>query len=182
MNAVKPADNGRMVLKNGIKAVHEAFADYMLINPGATLRELSGYFGYSVAWCCTVMNTDMFKAYLAERRKEINIQVAEDLPAKLVAAGHLATERIIEVIEKTDDPDLLVDAFDKVMHRLGYAPKATAPVGSPVNVQNNNVFFLSKDEHAAVREKLIQAHQPPPALPDKKENAEGGDGELVPAA
>ena len=82
------------VLKNGIKGVHEAFADYMLVNPGCTLREMGAVFGYSIAWICTVINQDMFKAYFAERRGGINASIAEYLPTKLAAAAPLAPERL----------------------------------------------------------------------------------------
>lgn len=149
------------ILKNGIKPVHEAFADYMLINPSCTLREMSVYFNYSVAWICQVINTDMFKAYMSERRAQINTFVAADLPAKLAAAGHLATERIIEVVEKSEDAPTLIDAFDKILHRLGYAPNAKGTGAAPSTVinQQNNVFYLQKDELAAAREKLVNAHE-----------------------
>lgn len=148
------------LLKKGIQAVHEAFADYMLLNPGCTLREMGAQFGYSPAWICTVINTDMFKAYFSERRNGIVVAIAEDLPSRLAAAAHLATERIMEVIEKTEDGEMLIDAFDKVLHRHGYAPNAKGMQGpAQVNVQNN-VFYLNKNELAEARGALVAAHKP----------------------
>lgn len=156
------AANRHIQLKNGIKPVHEAFADYMLINPGCRLREMAGHFGYTVAWISTVLNTDMFRAYMAERRSEINAAVAEDLPSKLRAAAHLATERIMEVLEKTEDADTIVDCFDKVLHRYGYAPNAKGgaqqPAGQTLVGVQNNVFYLTKEELGNARGKLIEAH------------------------
>ena len=164
------------VLKNGIKGVHEAFADYMLINPGCTLREMAAVFGYSIAWICTVINQDMFKAYFAERRGDINASIAEDLPTKLAAAAHLATERLIEVLEKSDDADTLIDAFDKVLHRYGYAPNAKGGAQSTtVMNQQNNVFYLNREELASARSQLLANHAQP-ALEEKVVS------DLVPAA
>ena len=149
------------ILTKGLGAVHEAFADYMLVNPGCTYAEMKAVFGYSVSWICTVVTSDMFQAYFAERRKGIVVSIANDLPARLAAAAHLATEKIIGVIEKTEDPDTVIDAFDKILHRFGYAPNAKGGAQAPVtNNTQNNVFFLEKGDLAAAREKLLQAHAP----------------------
>ena len=152
------------LLKNGIKGIHEAFADYILINPGCTLRQVGAHFGYSPAWICTVMNSDMFKAYFVKRRAEVSAMVAEDLPTKLQAAGHLATERIMEVLSTSSDPDTLIDAFDKVLNRCGYAPNAKGgQQGGQQAAVINNVFYLNKGELADARQKLLAAHAAPAA-------------------
>lgn len=148
------------ILKNGIKPVHEAFADYMLVNPGCTLRDMASYFKYSVSWICQVINSDMFQAYFAKRRQGIVVSIAEDLPSRLAAAAHLATERVIDVLTTSSDPEILIDAFDKVLHRHGYAPNAKGMQGTTTNNTQNNMFFLGKEELASAREKLINSHQP----------------------
>lgn len=149
---------GKQLLKNGIKPVHEAFADYMLVNPGCKLREMGEMFGYSVPWICTVINSDMFKAYFAGRRGDIAVHIMDDLPTRLAAAGQLATERIIEVLEKTEDSETIIDSFDKILHRLGYAPNAKGGPATPAgNVQNNNFFLGVKDMNEA-RALLIDSH------------------------
>lgn len=163
-------------LKNGIKPVHEAFADYMLINPGCTLRQMGEYFGYTVSWICTVINSDMFKAYMAGRREQICATVAEDLPSKLRGAAHLATERMVEILEKTEDSDTVIDCFDKILHRYGYAPNAKngaqAQAGRMVLNQQNNNFYLTKEELAGAKGHLIEAH----AIREVAENTDGESG------
>lgn len=172
---------GQELLKRGLNDVHKAFADYMLINPGCTLREMSACFKYSVSWICTVINSDMFKAYFEGRRQGIDVSIAEDLPARLRAAAHLATERIIEVIEKTEDADTIIDSFDKVLHRYGYAPNAKTGAQAPVIGQQNNVFYLSKEDHARAKEKLIGAHsEAPRQLEASLTPEEVLSGELLP--
>jgi hypothetical protein len=179
--------SGTEILKRGLSNLHESLADYMLINPGCTLREMGAYFGYSGAWICTVINSDMFKAYMAQRRAEITSVVAEDLPSRLHAAAHLATERIIEVIEKSEDSDTLIDAFDKVLHRYGYAPNAKGGAQSSLTVnQQNNVFYLSKEELADVRGKFVGAHSNRervlPAPPAQEDTFEVLSGDYLPTA
>lgn len=158
LNAIETR-RGQELMKKGLNYFHEALADYLLINPGATLREIGGHFAYTPAWICTVINSDMFKGYLAGRRADIRITVAESLPQKLEAAAHLATERVIEILESAEDSDTVLDAFDKIMHRAGYAPNAKGaqqPQGP--QMQQNNVFFINQGDLAAAREVLVNAH------------------------
>lgn len=164
VRALERAGHGREILSRGISHVHEAFADYMLTNPGCTLRELAAQFGYTPPWISSVINTDMFKAYLRDRRNGIATMVDQGLPAKLEAAGHLATERIIEVLAKTDDPDLIVDSFDRIMHRLGYAPGKGQTANAPGQVTNNNVFFVEKSDLAEARAALLAQHDRPSSI------------------
>lgn len=163
------------VLKRGVGAIHEAFADYLLMNPQCTYKEMGAYFGYTGSWVCTVVNSDMFKAYFAERRKGIVVQIAQDLPARLAAAASLATEKVIGVLEKTEDPDTIIDAFDKILHRHGFAPNAKGgQQPGPQIGQQTNIFYLQKDDLAAARQQFIKAHQPAP-LESK------GDSAILPA-
>jgi hypothetical protein len=142
--------------------LHEALADWMLVNPGGTLRDMGAHFGYSGPWLCTVINSDMFQAYFAKRRQEVGSFIAASLPKKLEAAAHIAVEKMIGVMERTEDPDLILDGFDKIMHRYGYAPNARgggaqAALAQQGNIQNN--FYLSKVEFEAARGNLLENHK-----------------------
>jgi len=151
--------NGSEILKRGLSDLHKALADWILLNPGGTLRAMGAHFGYSPAWLCTVTNSDMFRAYMEERRNGVDAAILDDLPARLRAAAHIATERVIEVIEKSEDADTLIDAFDRVLHRYGYAPNAkTGAQPAAAGFTQNNVFFLTRDEFAGAKQKLIEAH------------------------
>ena len=158
--------------------LHEALADWMLINPGGTLREMGAHFNYSGSWLCTVINSDMFQAYFAKRRAEVGSFVAQSLPKKLEAAAHMATEKLIGVLERTEDAELILDGFDKIMHRFGYAPNAKnggAQAGVVNNTQNNtNVFFMNKEEFQQARGALLENHKAPAAVEAPRE-ADGGE-------
>lgn len=142
--------------------LHEALADYMLVNPGATYREMGAHFGYQISWLCTVVNSDMFQAYFAKRRQEVGVFIAASLPKKLEAAAHLAVEKVIGVLERTEDAELILDSFDKVLHRYGYAPNAKgggaqAAISQSGNVQNN--FYLQKEDFEKARGQLLENHK-----------------------
>lgn len=156
--------------------LHEALADYMLVNPGATYREMGAHFGYSsVAWLCTVVRSDMFQAYFAKRRQEVGVFIAASLPKKLEAAAHLAVEKVITVLEKTEDAELILDSFDKILHRYGYAPNAKGGAQTGMQQQGNiqNNFYLAKAEFEEARGQLLEGH--------KAKEGEDGDNKLLPA-
>jgi hypothetical protein len=145
--------------------LHEALADYMLVNPGSTYAEMAFHFGYSGPWLCTVVNSDLFQAYFAKRRGEVGSFIAASLPRKLEAAAHLATEKLIGVLERTEDPELILDSFDKVLHRYGFAPNAKgggaqAGLTQQGNIQNN--FYVTKEEFAESRGNLLENHKAEP--------------------
>lgn len=142
------------LLKRGLNSFHEALADYILLNPGATLLQKGAYFGYTPSWISTVENTDMFKTYFAERRKGVAVAVLHDLPSKLAAAANLATERMMEVLEKTQDSATVIDAFDSILAKHGYTGKPQGP-----STQTNNVFFLSSSDLAQAQKVLVQSHE-----------------------
>lgn len=153
---------GKELLVKGLSVLHESLADYILQNPGCTLRELGGHFGYTAPWICTVLGTDMFKAYMRERRNNVASMVEQDLPAKLHAAAHLATERLIEQLTTTNDPDFLLESFDKVLHRYGFAPNAkTGAQAAVVNNTQINHFTVEKSDLDEARQALINGHSNP---------------------
>lgn len=162
------------ILKRGMQPTHELMAEWILQNPGGTLREMGAYFGYSVPWLSQVVNSDMFKAHMAERLKDVKAYVNLSIPEKMGHLADLAIERVTEVLNKTEDPEIIKDTFDKVMHRYGYAPNArnaVQPDGpKPQAGQVNNVFFLDRKDFAAVQEKMIRSHDARPALENQADN------------
>ena len=154
---------------------HEQMMLWVLENPGGTLREMSAVFGYTVPWLCQVVNSDMFKAAIAEKMGDLTATVMADIPTKLRGTAALAIERVTEVLQTTEDKELIVDAFDKVMHRYGYAPNSKNPGHGSGPVMQQNNFFLTKDEFARARGALMESHvRALPAL-------EAEDAQLVPA-
>lgn len=172
--------NMSSILKRGLTPTHELMGNWIVANPGGTLREMGAYFGYSVSWLSQVINSDMFKAYMADRLGEIHANVMADIPQRMAALTHLAIDRMTETLEKTEDGDLIKDSFDKVLHRYGYAPGAAnavqprGPRPSGPMLQQNNVFYLTREQFQSAQEKLVRAHDRP-ALPQPQTEGDGGD-------
>lgn len=183
------SEASKNALQRGMTPTHELMVDWILENPGGTLRQMGDYFGYSVSWLSTMMHSDAFKAYTAERLKEVHAAVTQDIPTRMRALAEVAIDRMHEVLDKTNDPDTITDSFDKVMHRYGYAPGAQKQNPLSPSFQTNNVFFLSPEQFQQHRETLINAHsnvpqralpqsappQPEPTTVDGTEEISSGD-------
>lgn len=170
-------------LRRGMTPTHELMVDWILQNPGGTLRQMGHYFGYSPSWLCTVMKSDAFRAYSAERLGEVHSLVSQGIPARMEALATLAIDRMEDVLKDTQDADTITESFDKVMHRYGYAPGSQKPANGAANVQNN-VFFLSPQQLQQHREVLINGHSnaknPPLPSPASEKPVPVPDDEALP--
>lgn len=169
--------------KRGMSPTHLLIAEWIVQNPGGTYAQMSGFFGYSISWLCTLVNSDMFKAHLATRVKDIQAVTTQDVPEKMRVLATLACERMTEVLKESTDKEQITDAFDKVMHRFGYAPNAKTgitPQGPAIGTQNN-VFYLNQEQFAKVQGRLIDAHADPAPVQQLPSPAKEDDRESVPA-
>jgi hypothetical protein len=146
-----------------LSPTHEAIMDWILLNPGATLAECANVFRYTPQGIGYIVNSDCFRAKLRERRDTVELLIAADIPSKLGVLGALAVERTTDVLNKTNDPDLIVDIFDKTLHKLGYAP--TKGPGTSVIINNQPTQFTASIEDIAQAQAImLQAGKALPML------------------
>jgi hypothetical protein len=131
---------------------HDAIIDFLLENPAAPLRLCAAHFGVTQPWLSTVIHSDLFQARYAERRETIEAQIAADIPTKLRAVADTALERLGEFLDRTEDEAFVLSAFDKVMHRLGYASAPPPAIAGQVGQQN--VFMLDADTLQQLRARI----------------------------
>ena len=146
-----------------VSHTHEAMMDWMLQNPHLGLREMSAFFGYSMAWLSVVINSDAFQHKYAERRTELNGVVGASIAERLNAVAEIGLEKLANVLEKTEDARVIVDATDKILHRMGYAPNTAKAPGGDTNIQQNNIFVASPEDLAQAR-RVIGTQTSAPAL------------------
>ena len=123
-----------------VSFTHEALILWLLENPHRPLRDCAEYFGYTQAWLSTIIHSDAFQEQLAKRQNEFAILNGIDIRKKLSTATDIALEGLTRKLEECQDPEFLLDATDKLLHRMGYAPaSARNPAGQVItnNVQNN---------------------------------------------
>lgn len=124
-----------------VSFTHEAVILWLLENPHRSLRDCAAYFGYTQAWLSTVIHSDAFQEQLRKRQDELAIMTGMDIRSKLRAATDIALGGLTRQLETTEDPKFLLDATDKLLHRMGYAPASARNPGGAVaqqtNIQNN---------------------------------------------
>lgn len=140
-----------------ISYTHEAFINWLLENPERPLRDAAAYFGYTQAWLSTILHSDVFQAKLSGRQDAVFAAVAQDIPSKLRAAADIGLEKLTRKLEDTEDGEFILDATDKLLHRMGYAPSASRNPVAPSHITNNtqvNVFQVDALQLASARERI----------------------------
>ena len=150
---------------------HEQIINWLIANPHRTNRDCAAFFGVTQAWLSTIKRSDAFRARMEQRlnemaedvRAEYISQMDINLLGRLNTAAEIAVDRLTERLEVATDPEFLLDCTDKLLHRMGFAPKSTpalAPTPQTVNNNTLNVVVAASDL-AAARELL----QPPAKEP-----------------
>lgn len=142
---------------------HDDVMNVLCANPFIGLRELSDLTGYSIPWLSRLMNSDMFRARMEVKKGEVFVAVVEDIPGKLNALAHQAVDKLAEKLEVAEDPEFILDTFDKVMHRAGYAPKTGGGTGG-VSLTQNNTFLVSREDLQSARTSIFNRGTVPPAI------------------
>lgn len=166
----KSAELKRMGLK------HEALLNYMLANPTMKVSEVARACGVSYSWASIVVHSDAFQARLRQRQDEIFNAHVQPLHEKMVGVAHMAVDKLGEQLEKSTDPDYILNVSDKILHRLGFAPKATpvaiAPPSTTINQINiggevdATVLARAQEARRTVMGLMAQVdRQPTPELP-----------------
>lgn len=138
----------------GIKKVgvtHEAIITWFLENPGRSNRDCATAFDVSQAWLSTMIHSDAFQERLNRRQDEMAALVGISLTEKLGAAAEVAIDGLTRQLETCENPEFLLDATDKLCHRLGFAPRSStsAPTGQTTNNTQINIVTSADDLRAA---------------------------------
>lgn len=164
-----------------LSTTHEMLMNWLVLNPEKSLRECADHFGYTQSWVSQIIHSDIFQHALAEKQEKISMRVAESIPAKLARAADIAIEKLTEHLEKTEDPEFILSASDKILHRMGFAPQsARAPAGGTsggLNQQNN--FFVQASDLSAARELMQIAASSSPLGATLPGSGELLDGEVI---
>ena len=138
---------------------YSAIIDWMVANPGKPLRDCAAHVGKTQTTLSIIINSDMFKAALAQRKQEFQLHHDLGIIQKTTQVAHASLDAILASIEKKKDTiplDTLREISDSALTRLGYgAPSAQQ--GVVVNLQNNTVIApVSAQDLAEARMALRQ--------------------------
>lgn len=160
---------------------HEAIINWLITYPDRSLRDCSAYFGVSQSWLSVVIHSDIFQEKLRQRQEEVFSATVQNIRTKLEGVAHVALDRLGEMVDSSSDADFILDAADRALHRLGYAPQpkhAQAAVqNTQVNINVVDSSTLAEARSLMERARTIriapQATLDAPALPETA-NESGG--------
>lgn len=139
-----------------MKPKYEQILIWLIENPAAPIRDCAEYFGVTSQWLRIIINSDAFRARLAERQDEVFHTCVADLRDKTHAAAHEALDLFMDKIHVIEDPMKLLKAVDTLFERLGYTNKAN--IGSPTHyTQNNTTVVVGSNELQQARALMDQA-------------------------
>ena len=113
--------------------------DWMLANPGRSVAECASTVKRSASTLYIVTNSDIFRTRFAQRRAEINSQMADEISDAVTGVALSGMRELQKRI--TENPakiptGLLSEVAGSALTRLGYG---VAPVGTPGNNTQVNV-------------------------------------------
>ena len=140
---------------NRLSHTHDAIINWLIINPQASLRECADFFGYTQPWLSSLLHSGLFQAALKERQEQVHMRVVASIPERLSVVAEVALDKLATEVANSENPNYILDAADRVLHRMGYAPaSARNPAGSPgmqVNQQNNLSVTINAADLAEAR-------------------------------
>lgn len=116
---------------------YPAIADWLIANPGGKQEECARDLNRHVNTISLIMNSDLFKAYYEERRKEWEARHDFKLRDKMHKIADLSLDIMFQQIETKRQSvpiKMLKEISESVLDRLGYTPQT----GPQVQITNNN--------------------------------------------
>lgn len=121
-----------------LKYSHEAMADHILANPQIKHGELAVIFGKSPSWMSYILNSDVFKAYLAKRQEELVDPVLKmSIEERLRAVSAKSLDLVMDKLNQGTTADFALDVMKASTRALGYGAR-----GPEVAVQNTFVVAM----------------------------------------
>lgn len=137
---------------------HHLLAQYLIAHPTASRKQVAAAMGASEAWVTSVTNSDAFREYLRSLDQEVLSDVVVPIRSRLMGVAETALLRLEEKLAVSQDPRFILDAADKALHRLGYAPsKGPTIVPGNMNVTQNTTYVIGQEELKVARERLHQS-------------------------
>lgn len=133
---------------------YPAIADWMIRNPDGKMVDCARELGKHVNTISMIVNTDLYKDYLAKRRQEWQQTHDHALQAKLTKVAGSALDILHDVLEKKRDQvpiGQLKDIGISALDRLGYSPNKAQTPGLTV-VSNGGQVNVMPVPLAAIQE------------------------------
>lgn len=136
---------------------HEDIMNYILANPLVSLGDIAGKFGVTQPWLSVIINSDVFKELLSQRREEIfDVAVLQGIDVKLEAAIDMGLDKYLEKIP-TMTTEQVTNGTDKLLGRMGFGSNGSGAAGPTINAKNVQINGnVSPDLLAEARTRIGQ--------------------------
>lgn len=150
-------------LKN-ISHVHEAVMNWMIANPSLPLRACADHFGYTQSWLSTMIHSNLFQARLKEKQEQVFSGVARSINDKLMAGADIGVEKLVQHLEKSEDPKFIKDTTQLMLEKLGFGAQTRVAGAGQVNAGpvQNNFYMASPQDLEAARGRITGGVLPSP--------------------
>lgn len=114
---------------------YSSILNWMVANPEKRLADCARELKVSQSWLSVIINTDMFRAELAARQKELGSAVTVELKDKIAGVAHMALDAQLAELETglLTGKDLR-ETSAMALKALGYMD---GPASNPVQINNN---------------------------------------------
>lgn len=143
---------------------YAAIADWMIANPGGSLKQCAQELNRGYNTICFIANSDMFKEYYARRRQEWQESHDFAIRNKLTHATELGLDILIEQMtsKRSQIPMApLAKMVESSLDRLGFAPKSQPAAVVQINNENKTVVVqgVSAADLSDARDRLRAVEQ-----------------------
>lgn len=112
-----------------IRVSHDAMIDALLVNPTITNTELAAMFNRSPTWTSFVVNSDIFRARLAERKKELVDPVLQmSIQQRMEAVTAVSLDVLMKKLVEKPDPALALKTVEVLTKSQGYGARGDVNV------------------------------------------------------
>lgn len=167
-----------------VRYTHKAMADLIIANPAISQNELADHFGYSASWVSTILASDAFQSYLAERQEEL---VDPSIRATIEERFKALAMRSMEILqEKLKGPvhtipnNLVLRSLELSTKAAGFGARVELPAPAPQNGDHLTILadrlVVLQRNHRGIIDGQIQAIQEQKALSKGPAPAGGTEG------
>lgn len=147
-----------------VKYSHDAMIDTLIARPHVTQGELAAIFGYSQGWVSQIINSDAFKARLAERKGElVDPLITASIDERLRSIAQRSLDKVLESLDNPmAKPEHILSTARFATEALGYGARPKEGAGSSGGVS----VVVNVPGQAPSADAWVEAHRPPrPDLP-----------------
>jgi hypothetical protein len=157
-------------IKN-VSHVHESVMNWMIANPTRSLAACAQEFGYTQAWLSTMIHSNLFQARLREKQDTLFGDLTTSLNDKLAAGADIGVTKLVEKLEKSEDPKFIKETTAMMLEKLGFG--AATRVSGASTVHNapvqQNYYMASAADLAEARGRIMSAPAPAQISPPEQD-------------